>query len=130
MANKKNLAMRNYIAQKIGELFNGGTLEIRTGSQPASADHAATGTLLCTISVPNPAFAAPSGGAVSKTGTWSGIAVASGTAGWARLKSSSGTYVRDFSVAETGADLIIDDDNVVSGGVVTVTALTFTADGA
>lgn len=130
MANKKNTALRNSIMNHIGGLFNNGTLEIRTGSQPASANDPATGTLLCTIDIPNPAFNAASGGAITKAGTWSGIASATGVAGWARMKNSAGTLVRDFSVAETSADLIISDENITSGAAVTVTALTLTCDGA
>lgn len=128
--NKKNTALRNSIVQHIGGLFNNGTLEVRTGSQPSSANDAATGTLLVTITIPSPAFGAPSGGSVSKSGTWSGIAVATGTAGWARMKSSGDTHVRDFSVAESSADLIINDADVVTGAVITVTTLTLTGDGA
>src|SRR3546814_13515378 len=38
-------------------LLNGGYVEVRTGSQPAGGtDTAATGTLLGTITLPNPAF--------------------------------------------------------------------------
>jgi hypothetical protein len=127
---KKNTALRNKQLNDSLAVFNGGTLEIRTGAQPASANNAATGTLLVTINIPNPAFSAASGGVASKNGTWSAVAVASGVAGWARMKSSDGTYVRDFSVGESGADLIIDDENVTSGVTVTVVTLNITADGA
>jgi hypothetical protein len=127
---KKNTALRNKQLNDSLAVFNGGTLEIRTGAQPASANNAATGTLLATINIPNPAFSAASGGVTSKNGTWSAVASATGVAGWARMKSSDGTYVRDFSVGESGADLIIDDDNVTSGTTVTVVTLNITADGA
>jgi hypothetical protein len=127
MAYKKNTQTRNTQIAALGAIFNGGKLQIRTGSQPASPNDAATGTLLVEINLPNPAFGAASGGSISKSGTWSNIAVASGTAGWARFISSDTTKTMDCTVAESGGDLTIDDDAITSGAVVTVTACTLTA---
>jgi hypothetical protein len=107
-------------------LFNSGTLKIYTGSQPASANDAASGTLLCTINIPATAFGAAASGAISKNGTWSGSAIDTGTAGWARMESADNAKKMDFSLAESAADLIIDNDAVVTAGVVTVTSLTIT----
>ena len=127
MAYRKNTDTRNAQIKALGDLFNGGRLQIRTGSQPSSPNNAATGTLLVEINLPNPAFGNPSNGSVTKAGTWSAVAVAGGTAGWARFISADNQKTMDCSVAETGGDLTIDDENIVSGAVVTVTACTLTA---
>lgn len=125
MALRKNDALRNKQAIDLAALWDGGTIEIRTGTQPADPDSAASGTLLATINLPTPAMSV-TGGVISKSGTWSGSAVATNTAGWARMINSGATRSLDMSVAESAADLIIDDDAVVSGGVVTVTSFTLT----
>jgi len=126
MALRKNTGLRNAQAEALGALFNSGTLKIYTGAQPASANDAASGTLLATINIPSTAFGSASGGVVSKNGTWSALAVATDTAGWARMESSDNNKKMDFTVAETGADVDIDNEDIVTGGVVTVTALTLT----
>jgi hypothetical protein len=126
MSFRKNIALRNAQADAMADLWDGGTLKIYSGSQPASAEDAASGTLLATITLPTPAFGAAASGVVSKSGTWSAVAVATNTAGWGRFETASGSRKMDVSVAESAADLIIDNDAVVSGGVVTVTAFTIT----
>src|SRR5688572_9507588 len=104
MSLRRNDALRDSLATHQGGLFDGGTIEIRTGTQPADPDSAASGTLLCTSNLPTPAFSV-SGPVISKAGTWSGSAVATNTAGWARIKNAAGTRWIDVSVAEAGADL-------------------------
>jgi hypothetical protein len=122
MATRLNNAHVNASATAIRNAYAGGTLEIRTGSQPASANAAASGTLLCTINLPNPAFSAPVNGVLTKTGTWSGTAIASGIAGWARFIGTGGEHID----AAIGSDLTIDNANVVDGGTVTVNTYTHT----
>jgi hypothetical protein len=126
MAYRKNTGLRNAQADALGALFDGGTLNIYTGTQPASANDAATGTLLCTIDLPTPAFGAAASGVISKAGTWQATALDDGTAGWGRFVSSDTNKRIDVSVAESAADVIIDDDAIVDLGVVTVTACTIT----
>jgi len=126
MALRKNTGLRNAQADALGDFFDGGTVEIYTGAQPASANDAVSGTLLCTINIPTPAFGAASGGAIAKAGTWSASASDTGTAGYARIKSADGTKRFDVTVGEAGTDMIINDDAILTGGVVTVTALTLT----
>lgn len=104
--------------------FANGIIEIRTGSQPASADAAPTGTLLAVVtanSLPftpgSPTngltFLAATGGSVAKAGIWSFSGLADGTAGWFRFKGNaldndavSTTLPRlDGSTAFSGGDL-------------------------
>ena len=126
MALRKNTELRNGQADALGAFFNGGTLKIYTGGQPASANDAASGSLLATITIPATAFGASASGVIAKSGTWSVVATGTGTAGWARMESSAGARKMDFLCAESAAELIIDNDAIVTGGVVTVTALTLT----
>jgi hypothetical protein len=126
MARRKNTALVNGQADALAAFFNSGTLKIYSGAQPASANDAASGTLLATINIPATAFGAAAAGVISKAGTWSAVAGATGTAGWARMESATGGRKMDFSVAESSGDLTIDDDAIVTGGVTTVTGLTLT----
>lgn len=128
MALRKNVALVNAESDAFGVFFNGGTLKIYTGSQPVDPNSAASGTLLCTITIPTPAFGAASAGSISKAGTWSAVASDTGTAGYARMASSDTLKTLDITVTESGAggDAIIDDDAIVNGNTVTVTSCTVT----
>lgn len=119
------------IATGFKQVFNNSKIEIRTGSQPSSADLAPTGTLLVTITLNGDSgtglvFDDPSNGTVGKPSgaVWSGTAVATGTAGWFRLchmndsGAQSTTEERiDGSVAISGADLNMSSTNIVVGSV-------------
>ena len=111
---------RNALLSAIGARTDSGSaagkLYVYTGSQPASPDVAATGTLLVTFTLPDPAFAAPVNSAMSLVTTTPivGTAVAAGIAGWARLTNSDNIPVLDGSVGTANADFII---NTTSLGV-------------
>lgn len=123
---QKNTALINAQVAAFGALFNGGTLEIYTGPQPADPNSAPSGSLLCTITIPNPAFGSPSGGVIAKAGSWSATAGASGTAGWARFTSSDTLKTMDAVVTNVpgGNDLLINSLAIVNGNTVTVVSLT------
>lgn len=103
-----------------------GVIEIRTGTQPADPDVAATGTLLATLTFSNPAFGATS----SRTATASSItddssADASGTAAWARMETgTAGTGVIDCEVGSSGADINFNSVSFTAGDSVSITSLT------
>lgn len=126
MALRQNTGLANALASAFGALFASGTLQVRTGAQPASANNAASGTLLATINLPSSPFTSPAAGVVSKSGTWSAVAVATGVAAHGRFISSDTLKVFDVSIALTGEDLDITDEDVVTGGNVVVTAFTYT----
>lgn len=126
-----------------GAMANG-CIEIRTGTQPASADAAATGTLLGIVTLNSGAFTPGSptngltwtsaaDGKVMKNGTWSFTAIATGTAGWFRFKGNaldndlvSTTLPRlDGSIAASGADLNFRTD-LVTGAPTTIDSFSFT----
>ena len=139
--------LRTNLAGAIGfaSSFEKGVIEIYTGSQPATADAAVTGTLLGTMtqsSLPftpgvitnGLTFAAAANGSVSKSGTWSFVGVAAGTAGWFRLKAnaidagalSTAAVRMDGSCATSGADLNISNINVAVGAPSTCDVFTYT----
>lgn len=129
MAERLNDAARNRQVDSIGDDFNNATLKIYSGTQPA-AGAAATGTLLVTITLPADAMAAASGGAASKSGTWSATASAGAPtdAGWFRIESSAGVRWYDGSITTTGGGGEIEMTSVAitSGQLVTITSFTVT----
>jgi hypothetical protein len=107
-----------------------GTLEFRTGAQPADADDAATGTLLCTFTLNDPAFAAASGGskALDVAPALSTVGVAAGDAGWFRILDSTGVKVLDGDITATGGggDIEVDNVSIAIDQVVNLTGLNVT----
>lgn len=109
-----NAALLNALATDFGNKFNSGTLEIRTAAD----------AVLATITLPASAFTAASGGSISRNGTWSATASASGVA--AKAVFISGSNQSTVTVGESAAEMIINDVDIVSGGTVTVTSFTYT----
>jgi hypothetical protein len=122
MAIRQDTDLRTALAQAFGDAFPvGSTLKIYTGTQPASANTAATGTLLATITLPASPWAAAASGSIAKNGTWSSTATGTGTAGYARLESGGKAF--DMSI---GSDLTISGAAITIGGAISVTSLTYT----
>lgn len=117
MALTQNVALRNILAPAFGNVFNSGTLEIRTAGGT---------TLLATITLPASAFGAPASGVIAKAGTWNATAAASGVARVGRF--IGGSAEAEVTIGETGsgADMIVDDENIVAGGTVTVVSFDYT----
>lgn len=123
MATEIDTDVRNVALDAIADEFDGGTLKIYSGAQPASPNDAASGTLLATITLPTPAFGAAAAGSVAKNGTWQDTSAdASGTAGWARLESADGVHRIDADVGEGAGSISLDDTAIVAGGTVTVSS--------
>ena len=109
------------------------TIAIRTGTQPADPDTAATGTLLATLTFSDPAFGAatdgnPGGLLTADTITDDSSADATGTAGYFRI-SSTGTGADDVADGEcgtSGADLNFNSVSITSGSTVSITSFTVT----
>lgn len=132
MAHSVRLAVlsANAIADAVATRCNGGTIEIRDGAQPATADTAVTTqTLLATCTFGSPAFAA----AVDAVATANAItqdasADASGTAAWFRVLSSGGAAVMDGSVGVgVNFDCNVASASVVSGEAFPIASMTITA---
>lgn len=110
-------------------LANSGTINIYTGTQPATADTALSGnTLLVTLTFSSTAFGASSAGVITANSISSGVAVATGTATWFRvLKSDATTKLFDGSVGTASANLILPTTSITSGQTVACSAFTHTA---
>ena len=147
MTVRLSTALRTALAGTTGfaSTFANGIIEIRTGTQPATADAAVTGTLLGTVTLASGAFTAgtstngltfatAASGAVAKSGVWSFNGIADGTAGWFRLKGNavdagalSTVLPRlDGSVAVSGADLNLSNIAIVTSAPNTIDTFTFT----
>lgn len=120
MAVRLATATRNAMVDAWAALANGGTIQVRTGAQPATAETAATGTLLATLAMTTPAFAPAANGSadIDADPDLEATAVADGTAGWARVLNSTGGTVFDGSVGTTAADFLINATEITTGGIV------------
>jgi hypothetical protein len=121
------------------KLLDACIIDIYTGAQPAAADNAPAGTLLCSIFSDGVSAGLhwddASAGVLPKKAseTWSGTAVQTGTAGWFRIRTaadaggSSTTLPRiDGACATSGAQLNMSSTSIVSGAVQTISGFTIT----
>lgn len=106
-----------------------GTIDVRTGAQPTTPNDAASGTLLATFTLADPAF----GGAATGVATLQGIprsttGLAAGTAGYFRAMDSTGAAVMDGSVTATGGggQLELNTTTVSVGVSLSITSGTIT----
>lgn len=114
--------------------LNGGSIKYYTGSPPATADAAVTGTLLTTLTVgasgTGLTFAASAvDGVLPKepTETWQGVNVATGTAGYARFVAAGDTGALSttapriqMTVGVVGTDLLMANTLMTSGQTFTL----------
>ena len=120
-----NTAMRDAMVTTLTNAISGYTLSIYTGSQPAAANDAATGTKLVDITI-NGFNTSVTGSATLNTSTPNtGTAVATGTAGWGRIVGSAGERI-DGTVGTSGTDFTINSTSITNGATVTLTAMTVT----
>lgn len=111
-------AARNAAADAVVDLLDVGTanpaakLEIRDGTQPADPQTAATGTVLATVDLANPAAGGAASGQAVITDPAPVTGSAAGVATWARFYDRNGTAVMDCDVTGTGggwgAHVVID----------------------
>lgn len=119
MATRFNTAKRNALADTgVASLA---FLDVYTGGQPASAQDAATGTLLGTVT--GITWGAGAAGVASRTASDTVVAAATGTAGWGRFRNTGDTLRMDGVV---GAEFTLNDNNIVVGGNVSITTATLT----
>lgn len=130
IANAAAAAAADAVVDLIDAGSGAGYIEIRTGSQPASVGVAATGTLLATLPMSDPAFGSATTAspavATANSITSDTSADATGTAGWFRAYDSDDTALIDGDITATGGggDMELDSTSVTSGGTVSVTAWT------
>lgn len=106
-------------------LLNGGTVEIRSGTA-ADIDSPATGTVLATLTIPNPAF----GPATSRVATANSIATVTATAANAGgvvhyvAKDNGGNVRRNGTAGTSGTDMVLNTLTWGIGDDVSITAWT------
>jgi hypothetical protein len=134
---KITTASRDIQADAFGGSFDTTCIiEVRTGAAPTNAGDALTGTVLATISCGADAFAAASGGAAAKNGTWQDASAdASGTAGYAVMRKSGDPAGADntvpralFTVSASGGggEIEFQNLNIAVTQQVTITSFTVT----
>ncbi len=149
MTVKLSTGLRNAMAglTGFGTTFEDGVIYVYSGSQPANADAAVTGTLLGKFTKDGAAFAfgsptnglqfdAPVAGVVSKAAAdeWRMTGIAAGTAGWFRLMGNAADALgvstalprMDGSIGTSGADLNLSNIAIAVGVPVTCDVFTFT----
>lgn len=134
MATRLATAAQNAACDAVVDLIDdggAGTIQIRTGAQPASANDAATGTLLGTLTftdVPAAFGDASAGVATAASITGDNSADANGTAGWFRVLSGAGATIFDGNITANGGggDMELNNINITATGTIDVTAFTFT----
>lgn len=134
MATRISTAAAAAACNSVVDLLDGGAgagyIEIRTGAQPASPDTAATGTLLGTLVLSDPAFgnatSANPAVATASAITSDTTADASGTAGWFRGYDSAAGAVIDGNITGSGGggDMELDNTSIVAGGTIAVSSWT------
>lgn len=136
ISNEAALGACDYIVDRLDEGSAGGIIQIRSGAQPADPDTAATGTLLATLPLSDPAFGAaadanPGGRATANAITSDASADATGTAGYFRASASNDNAAPlddhiDGEVGTAGADMNLNTTSIVSGATVSVSSWTVT----
>lgn len=119
------------VAAAVGRLDAGtgpGVIQIRSGTRPVSANDAATGTLLATVTLIDPAFGAPVAGIATLADPAAVTAVATSTASWFRAMDSAGATAWDGTVTATGGggDLTLTTTSITTGLSVDITGGTYT----
>lgn len=134
MGLKTAAAVRVAAADAAAALCNGALIRFYTGTEP-DVDAAATGTLLAELTMGSPAFGAASDDGTNATATANAIADdtsanATGTAGYFRIFASNGTTALmqgSVSLSAGGGDMIMSSVDIVAGGTVSISSLTYAA---
>ena len=124
-AYRLSTAVCNAVVDAVVDSVDGGspgTIKVYTGSSPATPDTTATGTLLVTFTLGNPAFGAASSRVAALNSVASATAAATGTAGWFRAATSGGTAKFDGDVGTSGEELTLNTTAIVSGASVSISS--------
>ncbi len=126
ISNAAALAMCNALVDLLDAGAGVAKIEIRSGSQPADVDTTATGTVLATINLPNPAFGNASDQNPNARASLLGVPLSdssadnTGTASWFRAYDRNGTGIIDGTVGTSSADMILDNVSINAGQQVTI----------
>lgn len=124
-----NVATRTALADAVAALYGAGST-LRLYSAAQTADSAAAGTLIATITLPASPWGTASAGSIAADVVWTGTGAAGlpapTTVVGFRLSSADGTRVTvgDVGLTGSGADLTMDNTSVAAGQAVEITAAT------
>jgi hypothetical protein len=101
-------------------------ITLYTGTRPATGGTVTTA--LGTVTGNSGGFGTVSNGVLTASAITNGTATATGTATWARLTSSGGTFVADMDVSVTGGagDLQLGTVSIVANAILSVTSCVLT----
>jgi len=133
---KIGTATRDSMANAFDDACNAGTpparIEHRVGAQPTNVGDASSGSLLGTNIASNPMFGASSTGVIT-AGSIANDSSAdnSGTAGYFRIYTGAGGDTAALAQGNTGNvsgtfDMEFDNEVIVAGGVIAISAMTVT----
>lgn len=113
-----------------GTTNSSGRILFYTGTQPATPETTASGTLLATVLFANPAFSATDSGGTA--GLAGGVPITAtittaGTAGWFRIIDRNSNPIMDGSVGTSAADLIFDNVVFTLGGTISINTFNITS---
>lgn len=116
-------------ADRIGELLDGGTFEIRTGAPPTNTTDSDSGTKLAEFALGDPAFSGSSGGVNSLAAVSSVLGLAAGDAGHYRGKTAAGVVVMQGTAGESGdtPDLVLNEKTIAVSSPCSIVAFSFEA---
>lgn len=127
MAVRPNAAARQGIVTDGFAHFNGATITIFNGTQPATGGGSHSDTTLASGTLPSPAFATGANGSRGPASAWNLTVSADGTAGWARI-TQSGAHI-DLSVGEGSGDISLDETTLENGGSISIASGSLTLPG-
>lgn len=101
-----------------------GLLRIYDGTRPATGG--APTTLLAELTLSDPSGSVAAGVLTFSAVTTDSAANATGTATWARIVDSTGSFVLDCSVSTAGADINLNTTSIVVNAAVSITSAAIT----
>lgn len=131
MALQLGTATRTAMGDRLVTDADTGTLKIFSGAVPANCAAADPSGTLVSFTLPSPALTNASG-TVTKSGTWTFTASATGTGASFRMYTSGAVCFAQGNVTATGGGgtMEIDNTSIANGQTGTVTAVTLTIGGA
>lgn len=130
ISNAAAIAACNAIVDLLDAGSGAGYIEIRSGAPPTNLEDAATGTLISTHDLSDPAHGNASdanpGAIATANSIADAVAVATATAGWFRAYDSDDTPISQGTAGESDADMILDNADINTGQTVSITSWTVT----
>ena len=117
----------NAIVDTIDQGAGAGTIKMYTGAQPAAVSNNPSGTLLGTLTFSDPAFGNSSTGVATASAITSDTSADnSGTCAHAAVYDSDANPLMDMDAAQGSGTVNFDNNVIVAGGVIAISAMTIT----